>query len=543
MNLKLLSQEVPGSISELIKVLLDNRGITQNGEFLQPPSPLKLTLSDVGIDAREMKKAVARLLLAKKRDEKIIVFGDYDCDGVCATAVLWETLHENGYKVLPFIPNRETHGYGLSLKAVEEILASGTPAILISVDNGIVARAAWDRLGEVGVFRILTDHHESDGLLPNVEALIHTTKLCGTTVSWMLARQVDKTKAEKLLDLCAMATIADQVPLTVANRAFASHGLKQLNHTARLGLKLLIETAGLTGTEINSFAVNFGIVPRINAMGRLGHAMDALRALCTTNSERAKVLVEKLSSTNIDRQELTKELVELARSRAKEWESQRVIVIEDTSFHEGVIGLIAGKLMEEFHKPTIVIAVGEMTSKASARSIPGVHITKMLREVSEVLLDVGGHPLAAGFRIETTRIAEFKQKLGERALVRVTDELLEPFIQPDCELRPELVTLESAEAIKALEPYGQANPEPLFYIKDVVLERIRQVGKEGRHLSFLANLGNHSVSGVAFNQGDKVGVLEPDAKISLVATLDINQWKGKRSVQLKTKQIRVDTLP
>lgn len=485
-----------------------------------------------------MQKAITRILAAKKKQEKIIVFGDYDCDGVCASAVLWETLFELGCQALPFIPNREVHGYGLSEKAVDEILATGKPDILISVDNGITAKVQWKRLKKAGVFTILTDHHEPDKTVPKVDALIHTKQLCGTTVAWMLARELEREKAQSLLDLCALATIADQVHLTGANRSFAKFGLEQLSRTERLGLRLLIESSGLKTDEITSYSVNFAVVPRLNAMGRLGHAMDALRAICTKNRLRAQALVDKLVVTNINRQELTKELVELARSRSHEWEDEHIIVIEDKLFHEGVIGLIAGRLTEEFHKPSVVISVGPKTSKASARSIPGIHITNLLREVSEVLLDVGGHPQAAGFRIETSRIIEFRTVITDRAKTSISREFLGPSAEADCELLPALATLDTAKFLLNLEPFGQGNREPIFFLTQARIERLRQVGKEGRHLSLSIRLREmDTINAVAFGQGQLVESLEVGAVVSLLASLEVNSWKNKESLQLKVKQI------
>ncbi len=537
MRLTVASKVVPQSVKQLINLILSNRGIKDAEVFLHPASPLNLRPKDVGISSRQMAKAVERLAKAKAKQEKIIVFGDYDCDGVCASAVLWETLHEFGCQVLPYIPDRQKHGYGLSKKAIDEILAAGKPDILISVDNGITAVSQWQRLKKAGVYTILTDHHEIGKEKPKVDVLLHTTDLCGTTVAWMLAREINAAKAGLMLDLCALATIADQVPLIGANRQFAQHGLKALNATKRLGLELLIAASGLEQGEIDSYSVNFGLVPRINAMGRLGAALDALRALCTKNKLRATQLVSKLSQTNSERQELTKELVDLARSRAKEWQDENVIVIEDVRFHEGVIGLIAGRLTEEFHKPSIVISVGEVTSKASARSIPGVHITSLLREVSSWLLDVGGHPLATGFSIETIKITDFKQFFKEKARDSIASPLLEPTAQAECELPVALVTLATAQTLKQLEPYGQRNREPMFLLKDVRLERLRTVGKEGKHLSFRVALGENKVSAVAFGQGGRVSELHPEVKVSLVTTLDVNAWQGKTSVQLKVKQI------
>ncbi len=539
MKWNVLSKKIPKDNSELLHILLSNRGILNTKSFLHPKHPSTLSYRDVGIDEREIKRAVKRLKQAKEKGEKIIVFGDYDCDGVCATAVLWETLYELGMKAFPFIPHRERHGYGLSDAAVDEIFRTGKPDIFISVDNGIVAHAQWQRLREEGVFTILTDHHEPDESPSPADVIIHTTKLCGTTVAWMLARALDKRKAATLLDLCALATIADQVPLLEANRSFAFHGLKQLNETVRLGLLLLIEAGGLQRGAISTYAVNFGIAPRINAMGRLGDALGALQLLCTKNEKRARQLLIRVQQTNTERQELTQASIELARKFARGWEEERVIMVYDVSFHEGIIGLIASRLTDEFYKPSIVISVGQKTSKASCRSVPGVHITNILRALRTDLLEIGGHPMAAGFRIASSHINVFKDHLIAYSREVILKDVLIQRIDVDCQLPSALLSCSTAGHLQELEPHGVGNREPLFLFSSLVVASSKRMGKERKHLKLQLSSSSQAkmlVEAIGFGMGETplpvVGTL-----FSCIGHLRINDWNGKRQVQILMKDM------
>lgn len=549
MHWNILSGNVPHTAHELIDILLHNRGIADAQEFLHPTHPNDLTLSDVDIDPAEVRRAVDRLVLAKENKDSILIYGDYDCDGVCATAVLWETLFSNGFKALPFIPHREKHGYGLSQKGVDEILEKGKPGILITVDNGIVAHTQWQRLKEAGVYTILTDHHQPDNQRPPVDALIHTTNLCGTTVAWMLAREVEKRlqpekegrEQEVMLDLAAIATIADQVPLIGANRSFASYGLKQLNRTERLGLRLLIEVSGLRLGEIDTYAINFGLAPRINAMGRLEHALDALRALCTRSEEKGRQLIGKLQNTNIARQDLTSVLIEQALKREDEWKDEHIIIVESPDFHEGIIGLIAGKLCEQYNKPAICISVGTLTSKASVRSVAGVHITEFLRKISDDLLEVGGHPMAAGFKVETAKIEAVRSRLYALAKSDISRERLKPHIDADCVLPSLLLTLETAEAIETLEPFGSGNRQPLFAIHNLRVLEARTVGKENKHLKLFLRPehADTPLSAMAFGKGDQVSQFPVNRSLSCVGNLVVNGWNGKKNVQLIVRDVLI----
>jgi single-stranded-DNA-specific exonuclease len=545
MNWNTISPIVPKNITQLTDTLLANRSIKDVSAFLQPKNPLHFIADDVGIDSQALELAVKRLQRAKEKQLSVVIFGDYDCDGVCATAVLWETLYRYGCKVVPFIPHREKHGYGLSNAALDEILHGKKPDILITVDNGIVAYEQFQRLRNEGVFTILTDHHQPDTKIPPADIIIHTDKLCGTTVAWMLANALYSEHAKELLDLCAIATIADQVPLTDANRSFAKYGLEMLNKTNRLGLKLLIESAGLRFGEIDSYSVNFGIAPRINAMGRLEHALDALRALCTKDVTKGQELISKLQSVNQTRQDMTQLLIEKARERQSEWENEHIIIVEDEEYHEGIIGLIASKLTEEFHKPTICISVGKDSSKASCRSVRGVHITNLLRSVREDLMEVGGHPMAAGFRVKTENISLLKEHLFALARKEISADLLVRSIDADCEIPADLFCMDAATAIQKLEPFGVQNREPVFIVRQLHVSDAVPVGKEGRHLKLKmyteTEQGSIRIDGIGFGKGDRLSEITSDSVIDVVGTLSINEWNGRRTCQMIMKDLIVSS--
>ncbi len=541
MRWNISSPNPPQDQSELLSLLLHNRGIEDQSEFFSPTSPLDFTFSHVGIEEAAVARAKERLQRAHAKKELIIIYGDYDADGVCATTVLWETLYSLGYNVKPFIPQRDKHGYGLSKKGVDEVLLKEKPAILISVDNGIVAHEQWQRLKDLGIYTILTDHHEPDENLPVADCIIHTTKLCGTTVAWMFAREFSREITKHMLDLCAIATVADQVQLVGANRSFAKYGIEQLNTTSRLGLQLLIQSSSLTLGEIDTYGINFGIAPRLNAMGRLESALDALRVLCTKNKEKAAELITKIQDTNHTRQDLTQVLLEKAMSRASEWKDEHIILIEDTDFHEGVIGLIAGKLMETFNKPTIVLSVGTLTAKGSARSLAGVHITNLLREFrGAYLLEVGGHPLAAGLKIETSKIEAFRKKLYARARELISLESLEPVLNLDCVLPPSLLTLETAKSVQMLAPFGNGNKEPVFAFEEMNLANAKLVGKELRHLKLSVEPSIHHgkdalIDAMAFGKGKMIEMLTLGQTISLAGNLSINEWRGSQKLQIMVR--------
>lgn len=552
MKWKLLSDKVPQTAEEVIEIVLANRGLDKQ-TFFNVKHPLDLTLQEVGLDEAAVMLAVERVRAARDSGEEIVLFGDYDVDGVCATAVMWLTLTKLGCTVRPFIPHRLQHGYGISLAGLDAIFQHGQPGLLMTVDNGIVAHEVLAHVKEQGIDVIVTDHHHPDGQLPPAAAVLHSSELCGTTVAWMVAKAMTEQlgapatppklpknrcdSLEALLDLCALATIADQVPLVGANRSFAKHGLTALQSTERTSLKTLAAVAEIDLKQANAHTVGFQIAPRINAMGRLSDGMDSLRLLCTGNARQARDFAELLQQTNTERQQLTDEMMKDAVQQALQQQEEKILVVHSTQYHEGVIGLLAGKLTERFGKPTIALQVSETVAKASVRSVAGVNIIEFIRQVREDLLEVGGHPMAAGFSVEVKKLELVKERLFTLAREQIETLTLEPMIGVDCVLPFELVDLELVEQICQLEPFGQGNSTPLFMLEDLKVLNAQVLGNGNKHLKLL--VGNEAdwqelrtLSVLFWNKGDGLAKLRKGQTVTVAGYLEINEWKGKRSVQM-----------
>jgi single-stranded-DNA-specific exonuclease len=497
--------------------------------------------------------AAARLRRAAATHEKVLIFGDYDADGICATAVLWQSLHELGCEARPFIPDRFRHGYGLTLKAFEEATADFQPDLVVTVDNGIVAFPVLEELAAREISVIITDHHQpehaADGsaLYPPAAAIVHSTMLCGTTVAWMLSHELTPDLATTQLDLCAVATVADLVSLTGANRSFVFHGLKTLQQTSNLGIQELLKAARITPETCTTQTIGYMLGPRINAMGRLAQGMDALRLLCTRKQATAERLARLLDVTNGDRQALTDDLFQEAIAQAELLKDERIIVVHSASFHEGVVGLIAGKLVEKYHKPAIALSVHESVAKASARSVPGVNIVELIRLVRAELLEVGGHPMAAGFGVLTEKIELVRGLLQDQARALVLDEHLERQLQIDCQLPLEMVTPELVKALTKCEPFGKDNEPALFALADVRLASLQTVGKEGVHAKLVltpadelesSNDDQVALTALYWRGAARLRELRPGSICTVAGMLEWNVWNGKKSVQMVVRDIK-----
>ncbi len=546
MHWKIKSQITPQSVKELRAILLSNRQIEDELSFFSPKNPLELSLEDVGIDPVQMALAVKRLAEARDKKEKVLIFGDYDADGICSTAIMWEGLRSFGIMAKPFIPDRQKHGYGLSEKSIAAVLEDEKPDLLISVDNGIVAHKPFAHLKEIGIDAILTDHHQPEvdennhPIFPVAHAVIHTTQLCGATVAWFLARELSLKAAKASLDLTAIATVADQMPLLKANRAFVKHGLIALQNSQRVGIQLLCAKAKIDQKTLNVGTINYGIAPRINAMGRLKHGLDALRLLCTKNMETADALVNEINDTNVTRQELTAEMIDHAIKQAAEWKDKHIIVVSSPDYHEGVVGLIAGKLVEAYAKPAIVIAEGELVGKASARSVPGVNIIELIRQVKNDLLEAGGHPLAAGFGVSADKIGIVKQRLEEIALSQISKELLVPTLEIDTLLGGNLVSLEAIGCLAEFAPYGQLNREPIFGMTQMQIMSIQKIGQEGRHIKMQLQAFNTTqpvFTALAWNKAKWATEFLVGQIVDVAALIEVNEWKNRKSLQLILKDV------
>lgn len=529
---------------KIISLLLENRNIRTKNQiesFLNPKLS-DISLQKLKLDKKNVENSIKRIKKAIKNNEKIIVFGDYDVDGICGSAILWETLNSLKANVMPYIPSRFDEGYGLSKEGITNLTSKEKIDLIITVDNGIVANSAIDFANEKGIDVIITDHHVATKKLPNAFSIIHTTLLCGAGVAYIFSKELLRQKIEKdddHLSLVALATIADLVPLIDANRAFVKYGLAVLSKTKRPGLLALIQKSKIRKEEIGVYEVGHIIAPRLNAMGRLSSAMDSLRLICTTNSSRASDLSNMLSQTNLERQQLTVEVIESAKIKVSKKKLKNLIFIADKSYQQGIIGLVAGRLVEEYYLPSIVISKGEILSKASARSVKGFNIIEFLRTASDLLVDVGGHPMAAGFTVETSKLELLEKKLFENAAKLIKKEHLERTLRIDTILPLEFVNVNLYNEIEKLSPFGMANPEPIFLAKGLTIETIRFVGNGSKHLKLRVkeDIKGFVFDAIAFGIGDSHELNVGD-KIDMVYSIDENFWNGNKNLQLRVKDIR-----
>lgn len=530
--------------SQIIDTILKNRGIQtkeQREEFLHPKLS-EITVTNVGIDSKELKKTLKRIKKAIVEKEKIIVFGDYDVDGITGTAVLWETLYKREANVTPYIPHRVDEGYGLSIKGIENVLVQFPDTrLIITVDNGIVANDAVTFANTKGIDVVITDHHTTGENLPDAFAIVHTTKLCGAGVAWMLSREIIENEDLGHLDLVALATVADLVPLTGANRTILKEGLAYLRNTERVGLKELFLESAIKPEDVDVYHIGHIIGPRINAMGRMESAMDSLRLLCTKDRLRARMLAARLGVTNKERQLVTQSAalhaVEHVRSSGK---TKNLLFVANESYEEGVIGLVAGKLVEEYYRPSIVVSIGKKVSKASARSVAGFNIIEFIRLASEHLINAGGHPMAAGFTVETEKIVLLQDMLEKIAEEKLTPDSLTPVVKIDLEVPLSVVSFELFSALRNLGPFGMANPEPVFVSREVEVIDARAIGRDRSHLKMVVSQNNMpTIEAIAFGLGELAQSLKPGSKIDIAYVVDENEWNGQKTLQLKIRDITI----
>ena len=561
MNNQTKKWEVLGELknSDILDILLKNRGIRtkkQKETFFNPTPPFSVDLKILGIDGAQVKRAIKRILKAKTVGEKVIVYGDYDADGICGTAILWECLNSQGFDVLPYIPERFSEGYGLNIDSISKLKTQNPKlGLIITVDHGIVAGKKVDVAGELGIDVIITDHHQPGKITPKAFALVHTPKISGAAVAWVLAREIRKSikyqvssiKSGDGLELAAIGTIADQLPLLGPNRSFAKYGLEALNKTTRPGLLALFKEAGIkaglapqSASEVGPYEVGFMIAPRLNAMGRLEHAIDSLRLLCTKDKGRADTLATHLGRTNQERQKIVEEVVVHARGFVKKVGEQKLIVLAHESYHEGVIGLAASRLVEEFYRPAIVISNKGKVAKASARSIPGFDIVEAIRRLEDLLLESGGHPMAAGFSIEARRIKEFSQRINQLSQPLLTEKLLTKKLKIDTTIHFNQLNWNLYKMLSAFEPTGLGNPTPVFLTKGVTILDARVVGRDARHLKLrLEEDAGNSFDAIGFGLASYFQSLTPHGKVDVAYTLEENTWNQEKTLQLKVKDIRI----
>lgn len=518
---------LPKKSEDLIEQLLINRGILTAEEKKQFFDP---KISDFTADLKipGIPKAHKRILEAIKMGEQISVYGDYDVDGISASAILYKGLVSLGAKVLPYIPHRDKEGYGLSKVGLESAKEAGA-TLVITVDNGIVAVEQAEYAKSLGLDMIITDHHIPGIQKPDVFAIVHSTKMCGAAVAWCLIKDlIDKKLTEDLLQFVAIATVCDLLPLVGLGRAFVVEGLKVLRKTANLGILALLNEAGISVGNIGSFEIGYIIGPRLNAMGRMEHAIDSLRLLCTKDPVKARSLAKLLCETNATRQKLTMEALEEAKMMIDKEKNIHVLFSENWS--SGIIGLVAGRVCEEYSRPAIAISVGAEVSKGSARSVDGINIVEVIREHADILIDVGGHIGAAGFSILSKHVGTFKERL-ERAVVEVPEERV---LEIDAQIDSSKLNKFLISQLEKFEPFGLDNRRPVFASFNMKVSDVRTVGT-GKHLKGRAD----GIDFIAFGMGEWEKLLKKDQLVDLAFNLELDTYGGFEKVQLKVKDIKI----
>lgn len=531
--------------TDVVRALLLNRGISldEQEEFLNP-SPISDYLKRLPTEFKEsLKKAREEILETIKQNRPILIHGDYDADGLCATAILYKTLTEVvGYtQVAHFIPNRFDQGYGLSIESVKEMSKLTTQrfgvsgGLIITVDCGITADdAVVDFAHKQGFRLIITDHHQKKESEPKAEVILWNDSVIGAGVALILSIILGL-KDEQLLSLAGIATVTDLAPLKGFNRALVKRSLEILNSNPPLGIKSLLEVSGRSNGNVGVYDLGYIIGPRLNASGRLDSAYSSLSLLLETEMVEVHKFAQQLNEVNIDRQDMTQKMFELARGLVGS-EADKVTVIASAEFHEGVVGLVAGKLAQKYYKPALVISVNGDVAKGSARSIPGVNIVDMLRHFEDRFSGLGGHPMAAGFSLKRVDLDQFTQDLVKYAQETIPQDLLVPTLNVDLELPLVFVTTELLNQIDQLKPYGIGNPEPLFLSRGIGVAGSNLVGKNSSHLSLRLFDGQNTYKAIMFDAVN-LGVMgfELGAKLDIVYSASFKEFNGKTSVDLVIK--------
>ncbi len=571
----------------------------------------------------QLNTAVERIAQAIAEQQPVVVWGDFDADGVTSTAILWQTMHSLGAKVMPYIPNREHEGHGFSAEGLQKIADQGTK-LIITCDHGITAFEGVEQLTNLGMEVIITDHHEplqvadleeqqatSDEneidpprpslvarrsaeescRFPAAVAVIHPLQtnlgqLAGCGVAYMLAYAVwlnqknlpdtldSRTAyAETYMELAAIGTIADMMPLTGMNRVIAAQGLARLANTKRPGLQQLYIVAGIDSkTEFSAYDVGFTIAPRLNAPGRLADALESLRLLCTNDSARAITLAKQLNFLNAERQDLLAEVATQAKQRAEQSGHDGVFVLSDPDWPAGVCGLAAGKIVEAFYRPAVVMEEQGQTSRGSARSIKGFDITAALTQIKQLLISFGGHAMAAGFVAKTQDIPRIQAELSKLLFDQLEPQQLNPALDIDAQVNLFEMNQDLYNQLQKFEPCGIGNRQPLFMAKGLIVTDFKTMGADAKHLRLTlddpatdsvenipATIENMDLTdiqqifspnpltprrslplpAVAFSYGHLAEQLSPQTKVDIVFTLDENTWQSRRNLQLMIKDIRL----
>ena len=537
------------NISKIVASIIANKGLKDNNEIEVFLHPRRGDFHDPFL-MPDMDKAVARIIQAIDNKEKVAIYGDYDVDGITSSTVLHRFLEERGLHTDIYIPNRLNEGYGLNKKEIEAI-AETKHTLIITVDCGITGYDEIEYAKTFGIDTVVTDHHEPPEKLPDAIAVVDCKRkdnkypfngLAGVGVAFKLTQalaiklNLPEESYLKYLDIVCVGTISDIVPLVDENRTISKLGLRLVKQTRNIGLKVLLESIGYK--KIDSNTISFGIAPRINACGRMGHEKEALKLFLTNNIEEAKQITQKLNEYNLQRQEIEKRIFDEAQELMQNPEEQKLpcIVLRKENWHHGVIGIVSSKITDMYFKPSILMCIEEGNiAKGSGRSIPGFDIHEALENCKENIKQFGGHSMAIGITIDNDKFDDFKKQIEEYAENKQISEIV-PVLNIDEKVQLKNINLSDIKDLELLEPFGEANKSPIFQINNLKIESIRTL-TQGKHLKLDVKEENTRFSAIGFNLGNLANDYKIEDKVNIAGFLEINSFNGMDSIQINIKDI------
>lgn len=541
--LKLAKKE---GLDPLAAKLLYERGIQTKEALTSFLQPSLEDLHDPYL-LHDMDKAVERIRRAIEDYEQILIYGDYDADGMTSASILKETLEELGAEVQVYLPNRFTDGYGPNQSVYKYFIEQQGISLIVTVDNGVAGHEAIAYAQEMGVDVIVTDHHSMQETLPNAYAIVHPEHpegnypfkhLAGCGVAFKLACALLENVHADLLDLVAIGTIADMVSLTDENRVMVKYGLSLLKQTERAGLQELMQVAGIDVASLDEETVGFQLAPRLNALGRLDDPNPAVDLLTGFDEEEAHEIALMIDAKNTERKEIVQDIYNQAKEMIDP--HQPVQVLAKEGWNPGVLGIVAGRLLEELQQPIIVLSIEDGRAKGSARSVEAVDIFQALKDHQDLFIAFGGHAGAAGMTLEVDKLSDLATTLSDYIRDNKLEEASKSNLVLDEELDLEELTLDTLKSFDKLAPYGMDNKKPIFYLKDVQVESARTMGQGNAHLKLRLVKGEAAFDLVAFGQGNQALEFSQAKNLELAVTLSVNQWNGNTSLQLMLVDARVE---
>lgn len=536
------------NISKLVARILANKGLKESNEIEVFLNPRRSDFHDPFL-MPDMKIAVDRILKAIETKEKVAIYGDYDADGITSSTVLKRFLSERGLDADIYIPNRLNEGYGLNEKAIKEI-AQTNHTLIITVDCGITGNKEIELAKTLKIDTVVTDHHEPTEELPKALAVVDCKRkdnkypfneLAGVGVAFKLIQAISiklgirEEEYLKYLDLVCVGTISDIVPLKDENRTISKLGLRLVKQTKNIGLKVLLNSMGYQ--KIDSNTISFGVAPRINACGRMGHEEEALELFLTNSVQEAEKITQRLNEYNLERQQIEKRIFDEVEEIIQKSEEKNLpcIVLEKENWHHGVIGIVSSKITDMYFKPSILMSIEGDIAKGSGRSIPGFDLHEALENCKEEIEQFGGHSMAVGVTVKKANFDKFKNKFEEYAREKDISKIT-PILNIDEKITLKDITIKDIRDLELLEPFGEGNKPPIFQINNVKIDSIRSLS-QGKHLKMEIKDQNSSIQAIGFNLGNLANDYKIEDKINIAGTLEINNYNGRENIQINIRDV------